>query len=121
MSRGLLSKPLRGGVYAHVDEVALVDHLRHVGWHAGSVDLGDSHRAVSEIGDVLAFPSYYGRNLDALNDCLSDLDRPTALLVEVPADLDAYGLAMLEVLIDRAESERDMPFALVRLTRASSS
>lgn len=31
-------------------------------------------------GDIaagLGFPDYYGRNLDALNDCLSDLDVPT--------------------------------------------
>jgi hypothetical protein len=32
------------------------------------------------IGRALGFPRYYGRNLDALWDCLADLDRPTALV-----------------------------------------
>jgi RNAse (barnase) inhibitor barstar len=75
----------------------------------------DSRGAVSTIGAELGFPSYYGRNLDALNDCLSDLERPTALLVHVPTEIDAYGLAMLDVLSESAESVRDVPFALVRV------
>ena len=33
----------------------------------------DFHRDVT---DVLAFPDYYGKNLDAFNDCLSDVEIP---------------------------------------------
>ena len=33
---------------------------------------------------TLRFPAYYGRNLDALNDCLGDLDRPTCVTVRRP-------------------------------------
>jgi RNAse (barnase) inhibitor barstar len=80
----------------------------------------DSRGAVSTIGAELGFPSYYGRNLDALNDCLSDLERPTALLVRVPTEIDAYGLAMLDILSESAESVRDVPFALVRVPQPSS-
>ena len=120
MSKGLMSTPLRSGVYDMADDGALADRLRHVGWHVGSVDLGDPREAVSTIGAELGFPSYYGKNLDALNDCLSDLDRPTALLVQVPTEVDAYGLAMLDVLTDSAESVRDVPFALVRVPQSSS-
>jgi len=29
-----------------------------------------------ELGRLLGFPEYYGRNLDAFNDCLSDVDVP---------------------------------------------
>ena len=31
-----------------------------------------------EVSRTLEFPAYYGRNLDAFNDCLSDLEVPTA-------------------------------------------
>ena len=37
-----------------------------------------------EIGLAFKFPSYYGQNMDALNDCLSDLewlDKPNYILV----------------------------------------
>jgi len=30
----------------------------------------------ADVSQRLRFPSYYGRNLDAFNDCLSEIDRP---------------------------------------------
>jgi len=39
---------------------------------------------LKEIGKVFRFPSYYGQNLNALNDCLNDLewvDKPNYLLI----------------------------------------
>lgn len=40
----------------------------------------------------LGFPAYYGNNLDALNDCLADVDEPTLVAIvrgrEVPDALD---------------------------------
>lgn len=50
--------------------------LRRTGWTfvhlvgADVVTADDFHDAIAE---VLAFPAYYGRNLDALNDCLGDV------------------------------------------------
>jgi RNAse (barnase) inhibitor barstar len=120
MSRGLMSSPLRSGVYDMADDGALADRLRHVGWHVGSVDLGDARQAVAAIGLELGFPDYYGRNLDALRDSLGDLSRPTALLVRIPTDESRYGVAMLEILTERAESAHDVPFALVRLAAGRS-
>jgi RNAse (barnase) inhibitor barstar len=118
--KGLLTAPLRSGVYDMVDDAALPDRLRRTGWHVGVVDLGDARQAVAAIGAELGFPDYYGKNLDALNDCLSDIERPTALLVHVPAELGHYGQTMLEVLTERAESVREVPFALVRLPGSTS-
>ena len=118
--KGLLTTPLRSGVYDVEDGAGLAERLRHAGWHVGAVDLDDARQAVVLIGAELGFPDYYGRNLDALNDCLSDLERPTALLVRLPTNIDAYGLAMLDVLTDSAESVRDVPFALVRVPQSSS-
>ena len=38
----------------------------------------DLHRALAE---GLHFPSWYGGNLDALHDCLTDLTEPTELVI----------------------------------------
>ena len=38
----------------------------------------DLHRALAE---GLHFPAWYGGNLDALHDCLTDLNEPTELIV----------------------------------------
>ena len=113
--KGLLTPPLRAGVYEVVDAADLVQRLRHAGWRVGTVDLSDARTAVGEIGHELGFPSYYGRNLDALNDSLSDLTRSTALVVRVPGTLDPYAAAMLDVLTDATDRKAAVPFALVRL------
>jgi RNAse (barnase) inhibitor barstar len=63
------------------DEVAHA--VEHAGWQFGYVD-GWHHQTGREvltaIGEALGFPDYYGRNLDALNDCLGDLEGRTVLL-----------------------------------------
>lgn len=118
MTKGLFTAPLRGGVYEVADVAGLTTRLRHAGWHVGAVDLGDARRAVRDIGHELGFPSYYGRNLDALNDSLSELTRPTALTVVVPASPDAYALSMLDVLTGWARPDSTVPFALVRVPSA---
>ncbi len=53
--------------------------------------------------DALNFPKYYGENLDALNDCLGDIDKP--LLVKIPKALKSkkylgeYGERIIEVFL----------------------
>lgn len=47
--------------------------------------------ALVELGEALRFPSYYGVNLDALNDCLSDLEiRDDSGLTLVLHELDSF-------------------------------
>ena len=38
-------------------------------------------QVLSFLGEALDFPPYYGQNLDALYDCLTDLSSPTRLLL----------------------------------------
>jgi RNAse (barnase) inhibitor barstar len=57
--------------------------VEHAGWRFGYVDgwrHQDKREVLTAIGQALAFPDYYGRNLDALNDCLRDLDGRVVLL-----------------------------------------
>ncbi|MEE8886179.1 MAG: barstar family protein [Eubacteriales bacterium] len=50
-----------------------------------------SREAVQElIMQKLQFPDYYGKNLDALHDCLTDLDEDIVLVVQEPADTAAF-------------------------------
>lgn len=74
------------GVYqwhaAH--QVPDVEHaVDHAGWGFGYVDgwhLGSKQEWLEAVGLALDFPDHYGRNLDALADCLSDLGGHTVLL-----------------------------------------
>lgn len=56
---------------------------------------GDLAFALKELGDRLGFPPWYGANLDALNDCLTDLswlEAPGYVLIITGADtLHAQG------------------------------
>lgn len=119
--KGLLTSPLRSGVYELADDTTLAARLRHAGWYVGAVDVGDAREAVVAVGAELGLPGYYGRNLDALRDSLSDLDRPTALLVHLPSELGHYAEDMPDILVERAGSRRAVPFALMRLPGSPSS
>lgn len=61
---------------------------------------------------ALALPVYYGANLDALYDCLTEIAEPTQLIV--PADitdnekLGRYGEQLLQVLQDAAEENENL-------------
>jgi len=72
--------------WASALDVADVRHaVEHAGWAFGYVDgsgVESSRETLRAIGEALAFPSHYGVNLDALNDCLRDLSGPTVLLWE---------------------------------------
>lgn len=70
--------PARGGIY-RADRTS-PQTLADAGWRVGEIDSGDPRDLVIRVGEVLGFPSYYGRNLDALADCLSDRTGPTALV-----------------------------------------
>ena len=69
-TKGVLATSVRG-----VDDLA--EQLGRRGWHVGVVSGAPSRKeALDAIGRALDFPDYYGRNLDALADCLTDLTRP---------------------------------------------
>jgi len=110
--KGLLTGPLRGGLYEVGDVVGVVAKLRRAGWHVGYVDLTDARTAVAVLGDELGFPDWYGRNLDALADSLTDLTGPTALVAVGGGGADDYSLELWRILHDRTQAP-GAPFALV--------
>jgi RNAse (barnase) inhibitor barstar len=83
---GILADHVDRGVYrwhAAFPPEEVAHAVERAGWGFGYVD-GWHHQTSGEvlaaIGEALAFPAHYGRNLDALNDCLRDLAGPSVLL-----------------------------------------
>jgi RNAse (barnase) inhibitor barstar len=52
-----------------------IENVRSEGFDCYYLDCEnwDEKTCLKEIGDSLEFPNYYGKNLDAFNDCLSDI------------------------------------------------
>lgn len=94
----------------------LIRRLRGHGWTVGQLARVTDRAGVLEgIGRALGFPDYYGQNLDALWDCLTDLTRPTVLIWEGWQDFAVYHAddwaRLRHVLGDRVTQEP--PFAVV--------
>ena len=58
----------------------------------------------AELKRKLSLPDYYGNNLDALNDCLSERRERELIVIEHAGDLleglDGYALGLLRVFAD---------------------
>ena len=64
-------------------------------------------RAHAYLKEALRLPDYYGRNLDALYDCLGEIGEETVIVVPKEIQnkeyLGEYGKTMLQVFRDAAE------------------
>ncbi len=63
------------------------------------------HRALAE---TLGFPAWYGHNLDALMDCLTDIDTPTHLRLYAWQELGAWKEPFADVFADAAAENPDL-------------
>ena len=65
---------------------------------------------------ALALPEYYGANLDALYDCLTEIAEPTELVVPKKvadeADLGWYGQQFLQLLEDAGAANEALKITL---------
>lgn len=66
------------------------------------------------LADTLGFPDWYGRNLDALHDCLMDLYEETEIRVQNENDLiehlGNYAVTLLKVIAMSAEENGKINF-----------
>lgn len=64
----------------------------------------------------LGFPEWYGRNLDALHDLLTERGEPVCVRLvrreALEAALGGYGIALVETLQDAAEENPALEFVL---------
>lgn len=133
MNEHILHKPSRAGVFRFPDDRAgiVVAAARNAGLRVLEADVGQSdNRAgvLSLFGRTWNFPDWYGINLDALHDCLTDPDwQPAAGYALVISGLDRLRaahpddfLALIEVFRSVAElrGESGRPFWVLLDTTA---
>jgi RNAse (barnase) inhibitor barstar len=111
---GLLAGHVDPGVYtwhAAFDEADVRRTVEHAGARLGYLDgWSQPGRAafLAGVGQALAFPDWYGQNLDALADCLDDLDGAVVLLWDgwgtlAREDRESFDL-VLEIFAGRART-----------------
>ena len=71
-------------------------------------NMTDREKAHEYIADVLEFPDYYGRNLDALFDCLTEMGECSILFINLEA-LDMLGeySGAMRAVFEEAEAIND--------------
>jgi RNAse (barnase) inhibitor barstar len=127
-----LRDPARSGVYrvAHADEI--LDATRGSELDVVRIDLtdaSDKEQLLTHVASALAFPRWFGRNWDALEDCLSDLSwrggEGHVLIVEGFEDMhsrrrDEFGV-LLDILGSSARywRERGRPFFVAFVDRVA--
>ena len=76
----------------------------------------DRPGAHSHLAQRLDLPAYYGRNLDALYDVLTEIGTDTELILEDPAavveNLGKYGEALLGTMQEAAEANPHLTITL---------
>ena len=72
-------------------------------------------KAHEELARALAFPDYYGRNLDALHDCLGDLNGVELVIVDCSAPAQAMDKwpSFLAVFFDAAQENPGLNIRLL--------
>lgn len=118
-----LSDASRSGVYRAARKEAIVESLRDSGLRLAQVALreGDGKAQIlAQLAGALSFPSWFGGNWDALEDCLGDLSWSAAdghvLVIEGAQAAAADDVGVLrDVLASTAAywSERGRPFFAV--------
>jgi len=116
-ARALVDGSRTPGVYRVLgDQADIASTLRQAGWVTAVVPPTSSPEAFyAALAAGLGLPGYFGANLDALWDVLTDLERPTALVL---AEWSTFARArperwerILAVLSER--TEQDPAFAVL--------
>lgn len=75
------------------------------------------------LAERLSLPDYYGRNLDALHDCLGDISEKTHLIIQYCSEMEialgAYGSALLKVFMLSAEENDFLTLSLYEDSESS--
>ena len=111
--------PLTPGVYRVATADDAVRALARSGWDVRLVaPAATTPGLYAALAGALDLPSWFGANLDALWDCLTDLTAPTALVLGSWGTFEQVepeqARRVLEVLAERARTEPPFTVALVQ-------
>lgn len=76
--------------------------------HIDCSNLSDAKQLHRELARFLDFPDWYGQNLDALFDCLTELSSPTQVYLSSWDHNNAWAAGFESVLTDAQESCPDL-------------
>ena len=81
--------------------------------------VSEKSAAISAIAKALDFPSWFGQNLDALYDSLTDLSWLPAgeYVLVVPSDLDSSVLEVLRDAVQQTAESGDRKVRVIRTER----
>jgi len=80
---------------------------------AAVTSMADIHRILAE---ELAFPEWYGKNLDALHDCLTEISEETHItLLQPEALLERLGRGYARLCRVLADSAEENPYLRIQL------
>ena len=110
----ILADPGRNGIYRLAEDVELPDTVAYI----DGVRLTSKDGMLDAFAEALAFPEYFGRNWDALEECLHDATLPAGLCIDragIPesADPDSWEI-LLDILAASAEDWQavEQPFSI---------
>ena len=75
--------------------------------------LTEREQAHEYLAKMLSFPGYYGKNLDALYDCLTELSGRNLVLLNTALLSSGYGERILKTLEDAARSNPGLTLEVV--------
>lgn len=79
-------------------------------------EMSNRERLHDYVAIKLALPAYYGRNLDALYDCLSDIQQPTIIFLThqraLSENLGNYGRKVGQVFKDVAHQNKHIKLVI---------
>jgi len=80
--------------------------------HIMAGDFSTPEELQEYLGDVFSFPNHYGANLDALYDCLTEVDEKTKIIISNKIaeedSLGEYGERLLEVFETAAQDNEKL-------------